>query len=376
MRRLTVTTALCLALLASRSADAQPQRPRAQPAQPASPTQPAAPAHPSPAAPAQPSPAPPAQPSTAAPAAAAQPSPEVEAEHAHGIELRRQQRDAEARDVFRGIYERTHEPRALARQAAAEGAMGEWVAAEEHLSAALDAAQDPWIVQNRAGLESDLAGFRAHVGLLMIVSSTPHAELWIGGARRASLPLEHPLHVPAGTLAVEVRAEGYLPEVRPVSVTGGLRAVARETVNLTADVRRPVTPVVGPVVTPVITPPPPEAPPVRVPPLRIVGFSLLGAGAIGLGVGIAGLVMYSGDVSTFNSDPTCGSAALTPSCRAVYDSGMSARAIGIAGMAVGGALIAGAATTLAISFLGPSRGPRVTVGARDGGLDVSLAGRF
>lgn len=346
MRRLAVTTALGLALLAPRAAHAQPQHPRTQPAQPAQPASPAS------------------------------PSPEVEAEHAHGIELRRQQRDAEARDVFRGIYERTHEPRALARQAAAEGAMGEWVAAEEHLSAALDAAQDPWIVQNRAGLESDLAGFRAHVGLLMIVSSTPRAELWIGGARRASLPLEHPIHVPAGTLAVEVRAEGYLPEVRPVSVTGGLHAVARETVNLTADVQRPVTPVVTPIVTPVVTPPTPEGPPARVPALRIVGFSLLGAGAIGLGVGVAGMVMYSGDVSTFNSDPTCGYASLTPSCRAVYDSGMSARTIGIAGMAIGGALVAGAVTTLAISLLGASRGPTVSVDARAGGLDVSLAGRF
>lgn len=337
MRRLAVTTALCLSLLASRSADAQ----------------------------------------TASPPRAS-PEVEVEAEHARGIELRRQQRDAEARDVFRGIYERTHEPRALARQAAAEGAMGEWVSAEEHLSAALDAAEDPWIAQNRAGLESDLAGFRAHVGLLTVVTSTPHAELWIGGARRTTLPQERPLHVPAGTLAIEVRAEGYLPEVRSVSVTGGLRTVARETVNLTADVRRPVSPPVSPPVTAtVVTPPTPaEGATVRVPVLRIVGFSLLGAGAIGLGVGVAGFVLYSGDVSSFNGDPACGYAALTPSCRAVYDSGMSAQTIGIAGMAVGGALIAGGVTALAISFLGASRAPAVSVSARAEGLDLTLTGRF
>lgn len=359
MRRLVSPAVFTLALLAANPAFAQRQTPPV--AHPAPPV-----AHPAPA-----------QPAAAQPAAAVQASPEVEAEHAHGIELRRQQRDAEARDVFRGIYERTHEPRALARQAAAEGAMGEWIAAEEHLSTALGQTADPWITQNRAGLESDLAGIRTHVGLLDVVSSTPHAELWIGGVRSASLPLANPLHVRAGTISVEVRAEGYLPEVRPVTVLGGLRAVARETVNLTADVQRPITPVLPPVVAPVVPIIPRESPDARrVPTSRIVGLSLLGAGVIGLGVGVAGVVVYSGNVSSFNGNPTCGAAALNDTCRPLYDAGITARTVGITGFIVGGALVAGGLTALALSLRGPTRGLAVSLAPSLQGVDLSLSGRF
>ncbi len=341
--------------LASSAASAQP-RPRPQSAQPAN-----------------------AQPANAQPAAqATQPSPEIEAEHARGIELRRQQHDAEARDVFRGIYERTHEPRALARQAAAEGAMGEWVAAEEHLTAALESTTDAWITQNRAGLESDLANIRSHVGLLEVITSTPHAELWVGGARLAALPLEHPLHVRAGTIAVEVRADGYLSEVRPVTITGGVRAVARETVNLTPDVRReasPVRPPVAPPAAPVTGPG--ETDRGGVPALRVVGLSLIGAGAVGIGVGVAGMVRYSSDVSDFNADPACGTAALTDACRALYDSGTSARTLGIVGFAVGGAVLAGGLTAMLLSLRRASpETPALTVNAHSQGFGVSLAGSF
>jgi hypothetical protein len=385
MRRLVSPAAFALALLAANPAFAQrqttpvvrPATPVARPAtaQPTT-TQPAT-AQPATAQPATAQPAT-AQPATAQPAAAVQPSPEVEAEHAHGIELRRQQRDGEARDVFRGIYERTHEPRALARQAAAEGAMGEWIAAEEHLSTALGQTTDPWITQNRAGLESDLAGIRTHVGLLDVVSSTPHAELWIAGVRSASLPLANPLHVRAGTISVEVRAEGYLPEIRPVTVLGGLRAVARETVNLTADVQRPIAPVLPPVVVAPVVPVIPRegADTRRVPTSRIVGLSLLGAGVIGLGVGVAGVVVYSGNVSSFNGNPTCGSAALNDTCRPLYDAGLTARTVGITGIIVGGALVAGGLTALALSLRGPTRGLAVSLAPSLQGVDLSLSGRF
>lgn len=305
--------------------------------------------------------------------AATQPSPEVEAEHARGIELRRQQRDADARDVFRAIYERTREPRALARQAAAEAAMGEWVAAEEHLAAALAEAADPWITQNRAGLESDLAGFRGHVGLLDVASSTPGAEVWIGGARVAALPLERPLRVRAGTFAVEVRAQGYLAEVRPVTVPPGLHASARETVNLTPALARPVV-----LALPVAVPPRPrdEVEPAGWPTTRVVGLALLGAGLAGVGVGVYGVAHYASEVSVFNGDPACGVAALTAACRARYDAGVSARTIGVVGLAAGGAVAAGGLTMLLLSLRRAPRAPAVSVSVSAAGVDVRVGGAF
>ena len=58
---------------------------------------------------------------------------DVEAQHNQGNRLRQQGRNAEARDLFRGLWERTHEPRAIIRQGLAEMALEEWLAADEHL---------------------------------------------------------------------------------------------------------------------------------------------------------------------------------------------------------------------------------------------------
>ncbi len=312
---------------------------------------------------AQPRPATPAQPAPTV-------DPAVEAEHTRGIELRRQQRDAEARDVFRALYERTHEPRALARQAAAEAAIGDWLAAEAHLADALSHADDAWIVQQRAGLEGDLAGFREHLGLLEITTTTPGASVWAGGLFLAALPLERPIRVRAGTLAVEVRAEGYLPEVRSVDVPRGMRVPARELVQLTPRPRGlEVTP--GPVV---VTPPPP--PPVReapgMPPLRIAGISLLAAGVVGLGVGVAGMALREGTAVAFNNDPACGTNRLTSACRALYDQGGVELTLGAVGLSLGGALVVGGATLLGLSF----RRAAVTASVGGGGAGVVVLGHF
>jgi hypothetical protein len=292
----------------------------------------------------------------------------VEAEHTRGIELRRQQRDAEARDVFRALYERTHEPRALARQAAAEAAIGDWLAAEAHLADALSHADDAWIVQQRAGLEGDLAGFREHLGLLEITTATPGASVWAGGLFLAALPLERPIRVRAGTLAVEVRAEGYLSEVRSVDVPRGMRVPARELVQLTPRPRAPeATP--GPIV---IAPPPPVREAQGMPPLRVAGISLLAAGVVGLGVGVVGLALREGTAVAFNNDPACGTNQLTSACRALYDQGGVELTLGAVGLSLGGALVVGGATLLGLSF----RRAAVTASVGGGGAGVVVLGHF
>jgi len=318
---------------------------------------------------AQPRPPPRAQPAQPAPAA----DPAVEAEHARGIELRRQQRDGEAREVFRALYERTHEPRALARQAAAEAAMGDWLGAEAHLAEALAQSSDPWIVQQRAGLDADLAAFREHVGLLEVTTLTPNAAVYIGGERVATLPLQHPIRVRSGTIAIELRAEGYLTEARTVDVPRGMRVPAREVFQLTPVPRGPA-PLPPDLVGPEAPPPPPPPPPSGgVPPLRIAGFAVAAVGVVGLGLGAAALVLREGTVAAFNDDPTCGTNALTDACRARYDQGGAELSLGIAGLAAGGALLAGGAAMAALSFRRPSP---VAVSLAPRGLGLSLSGAF
>jgi hypothetical protein len=302
---------------------------------------------------------------TAQPRHPAPPASAEETEHARGIELSRQHRDAEARDVFRAIYERTREPRALARQAAAEAALGDWVVAEEHLSAALANTSDAWITQNRAGLTTDLESFRQHVGLLEVSSNTPRAEVWVGGARAATLPLAQPLRVRSGSVSFEVRAEGFTPETRSVNVEAGMRLPTRELVNLNpvAPAATPGAPTAGaaPVVTPVVItvptqPPRDEPPPTWFNGMHIAGLSLAAAGLAGVGVGVAGLVMKSGYESTLETD-TClnDTAFAVPACREAFDGSESAGTMSIVGFAAGGALLAGGVVLMIIPGSQPSR---------------------
>lgn len=288
-----------------------------------------------------------------------------EAEHARGIELRRQHRDAEARDVFRAIYERTREPRALARQAAAEAALGDWVIAEEHLSAALANTSDAWITQNRAGLTADLESFRQHVGLLEVSSNTPRAEVWVAGARAATLPLSQPLRVRSGSVSFEVRAEGFTAETRSVNVEAGMRLPTREVVNL-----NPVAPAApsgtqtagaAPVVTPAVitvptAPPRDEPPPTWFNGMHIAGLSLTAAGLAGVGVGVAGLVMKGGYESTLETDRCLNDTAFAvPECNEAFDGSESAGTMSIVGFAAGGALLAGGVVLMIIPGSQPSR---------------------
>jgi hypothetical protein len=231
----------------------------------------------------------------------AQGGPDVEAEHARGTRLRTEGHDAEAREVYRQLYERTREPRALARQALAEGAMGEWVAAEEHLVAALAAESDRWIRANRSGrngLEDNLARIRTHLASLEVVCATPGAELWMRNTRVATLPLERPLRVVAGVVAFEVRAPGCVDEPRRETVEAG--PTRRFVVELTAVRAAPPAP---------HAPPPPVAPPSlpgvgaeRPPPrrwMRPLAWVSLGVGAVGLGAGLAASLLGADNAGTY-----------------------------------------------------------------------------
>ena len=159
----------------------------------------------------------------------------VEAEHQRGMALFREHRDGEAREVFRALVERTHEPRALARLAATEAALGEWVDAEAHLREALAAEGDPWVRANRTGadggLEGDLRRYASHLGRVEVRCETPGAEVWVGGTRVATLPMTEALRVAAGSVTFEVRAPGHVTEQRHEDVPGG--SLMRVTVTLT-----------------------------------------------------------------------------------------------------------------------------------------------
>lgn len=289
-----------------------------------------------------------------------------EAEHQRGIALRNERRDAEALTVFRGLYERTGEVRALARMALAEAALSGWVDSETHLQRALGT-DDAWVAQNRASLDVALATVRQHLGSLTVHANVPGAEVFVGGQRAAVVPFERPLRVPAGTMDIEVRASRHASARRTVTVRPGVDVTALD-VELAA--APPEVPAVARVPDPA---PAPEAPvPEVVPPVvdpqerrareqrratwetvATTGFVLGGAGlltsAIALGV-------RESAVGTFN-DNLCGLVSESPptfaaggrDCTGQYNRGEAATAISLTGLVAGAVFTAAGAVAWYVS---------------------------
>jgi tetratricopeptide (TPR) repeat protein len=137
-----------------------------------------------------------------------------------GVQLRREGKDLEALDEFQRANALAPRPRILAQIALAEQALGRWVAAENHLQAALASQEDAWIRDHRAELEQALATIARHLGLLTVETNATDAELWIDGTRRGPLPLSAQ-RVASGSVRIEVRRPGGDPVERTVDVAAG-----------------------------------------------------------------------------------------------------------------------------------------------------------
>ena len=169
---------------------------------------------------------------TAASSRASAQDAESEALIDQGVTLREQGRDAEARDVFERAYQRSHSARALAQLGLAEQALGEWVKAYTHVTAAL-AAGGAWIDERREPLGQSLERITGHIGHLEVVGGVPGAEVRVNGEPAGTLPLPEAVPVLAGTVVLEVTAAGYVSTRRTIEVRA--RGRAREQVSLVAN---------------------------------------------------------------------------------------------------------------------------------------------
>ncbi|MEZ4410845.1 MAG: hypothetical protein R3A52_30840 [Polyangiales bacterium] len=292
---------------------------------------------------------------------------EVEAEHQRGMQLRARGRDAEAAEVFRELFARTGEPRALARLGLAEGALLRWADAEEHLQGALDRAADPWVIANRGSLEDVLRSVRQHLGAVTVTCPTPGATVQWTGQSPVALPLARPLRVPTGFLDVVVHAPGHAPVTRRVAVTAGTEPVAVE-VTLSretgAETTAP-TAVASPSRSPVSSTP--RAVTAHTPPpegrawLRPLGVGLsIGAG-VSLGLGVLGVVLREGAASRFNEgrcrlypdrdEVSSGG----PACADELSNVQTGQAIAITGFVAAGVLGVAGVTALLLAPRAPVR---------------------
>jgi serine/threonine-protein kinase len=210
-----------------------------------------------------------------------------------GLELRRLRHDAEALEAFRRAYALKATPRALAQIALAEQALGDWVDAEADLDAALQSSGDVWIAPHRSALLEGLATIRSHLGWVEITADAPGTRAWVNGAPVGALPLPRPVRVEAGSVVIELRADGFVPVRRVAFVEPG--GSAREAVRLVPLAPEPAPPraegraALSPVTSTPAADLAPHAeipsPSARDPRARAAAYVALGAGVVGLALG-------------------------------------------------------------------------------------------
>jgi len=283
-----------------------------------------------------------------------------------GFELREKGSDEAALAEFHRAYDLKKGARARAQMALAEQALGRWIDAEAHLAEALQRTGDPWIARNRTLLDQALGEIRQHIGSLELSGGTPGAEVRVNGRVAGKMPLDRPLRVEAGSVSLEVRAAGYLPVVRTITVPAN--GLAREPIALVA------VSAAAPSVraAPEMAPPSPTsadrggatAPAFAEPansdhgasqikrPLGI-GLGIAGIGALGVGVGFH--LLRQSRASDFNRDcminAMTGAISGTPGvdCQSRYDGVQQARNVAIGGYVAAPILLGVAAYVLFFS---------------------------
>jgi hypothetical protein len=259
-----------------------------------------------------------------------------------------QGKNSDALDLFRKAHALAPSGRTLAQVGLAEGALKQWIEAEDHLVAALAAHDTPWIEnpRNREALDHALTAIRGHIGRVAVLGPAG-AEVSVNGRPVGRLPLSEPLRVAEGAAQIEARAPDRRPASSRIDAAGGA------TVTVTLEL-------------PVLSPPPAPAPVLMPSPLvraetsgprwkSWTGVSLLGVSAAALATGIVWLAI--------DGNPTCSAPSGTV-CQHLYDTktqGWLAIAAGAAAGVGGGLLL----------WQGHER--RATVGLGPGAFSLAAA---
>lgn len=269
-----------------------------------------------------------------------------ESEYARAQLLRGTQPE-EALAVYRRLHEQGHAPRALVQMGQLEAQLGRWVLADEHLSAALAVTGDPWIDPRRIAVESNLAEVRRHVSEFTVVANIPGTHLRLNGQDLGTLPLARAPRIAVGQVVIDLDAEGYEHLRETAQATPGRSRVELSLVPRRVVAAQVLLPALAATPTPAASGTTPPAP-TGSSTLRTVGLVGLIGGGVGLGVGVLGLLLRNGQVSTF-TDQGCwldGAQVMgAGSCQSTYDAGGTMQGVALAGF-IGGGVLAAAGMTL------------------------------
>ncbi|MBI5517553.1 MAG: hypothetical protein HY909_27530 [Deltaproteobacteria bacterium] len=306
-------------------------------------------------------------------------------------------RFAEARRAFEQAYHLCHQGEYLERLAVAEQALGLWVESNTHFTQAIE---DTTMRQRRTELEGERARVRQHLARILLTGEGPTSRVTINEHQEGTWPMTTPVWVPAGSVVVVLRTEGYLDWRRELNLRGG--ELSQEPVVLvqrpqavapTPDIpstaepppepgtRIPANPAADASGVPRTTlpPQPPAMPPTSNRTLRLLGLTSAGLAVVSLGAGVVGaLVLGSREADYFNNDSCRPHTAGL--CDVLYNSYANS---GMAELANIGFVASGAFGVAATVLLLASRGSvrsttqvGLACGAGPGELGLACGGRF
>ncbi len=271
-----------------------------------------------------------------------------------GFALRQRGAEADALTQFEAAWALDRSPRVAAQVGLAHQALGHWVEADHFLRLVATTPQDAWVRLHRAPLDAALRVVQQHVGEVELVGQPAGAAVSVDGHPVGTLPLAAPLRVLAGTVNIELRADGYAPVHRRLVVDPG--ATLREEIVLAAAA------VESPVVAPPIVAPPVVAPPpvvVSTPPpravvssgasaLRGLGLTLTVVGGAGVLFGVVAVVLREDAAQGYNERERCPASmqGLSANCRDLLDAEATWGTARWVGFAAGGALLVGGLSAL------------------------------
>jgi hypothetical protein len=135
-----------------------------------------------------------------------------------GVERRQLGDNQGAYRLFMRAYNVRRTARAAAQLGTCEFEIGLWVESEAHITEALRASNDRWIQQHWDELGDLMGRLRQVLGRLEVVGRPAGAEVEVAGRSVGRLPLEGPLRMVRGEVAVRVTAPGFQPYQRSVNV--------------------------------------------------------------------------------------------------------------------------------------------------------------
>ena len=139
-----------------------------------------------------------------------------------GLELRRQEKPAQALEMFQRAHALGPSPRTLGQMGLVETSLEHWLDAETHLAASLAVPDDAWVRKNRTFLDQALKVSRSRIGEL-VITGPAGTDVAVDGRHVGTLPAVQPVKLVQGNAVVTANGAGFNDFSKTVAVQGGAK---------------------------------------------------------------------------------------------------------------------------------------------------------